>query len=88
MGDRVLRDHSQSCEHENGNKLGHYIDGQRHATITGLQSSWCPGGREVTIDYEAAVDALDTNTDHAGPPTWEDMVAAVRVIVDAALGEV
>ena len=54
MADRVLRDHSEPCEHKtdypDGFTLmvsyysGHWIKGE---------GEWCSGGREVTIDYEA-----------------------------------
>jgi len=41
-----LRDHSKPCEH-----------GKRHTHASippgELIEAWCPGGREVTIDYEA-----------------------------------
>ena len=55
MADRVLRDHSEPCEHKTDYPdgfttmvpyyCGHWIKGE---------GEWCPGGREVTIDYEAA----------------------------------
>ena len=86
MANRVLRDHSEPCEvcrHFSPEVHDGFLKPQRTCL-----SCHGAGGREVTIDYEAAVDALDTNTDHAGPPTWEDMVAAVRVMVAAALGDV
>ncbi len=55
MADRVLRDHSEPCGHKTDYPdgftsmvpyyCGHWIKGE---------GEWCPGGREVTIDYEAA----------------------------------
>ena len=48
MADRVQREHSESCEH--GQTGCHNVtspDSPRYHEV-------CPGGREVTIDYEAA----------------------------------
>ncbi len=78
MADRVLRD---QCEH------GRYDE---HRVSVGWDVEPCPGGREVTIDYEAAAEALevwakaDQLADKAG--RWAATVEAV----DAALpdGEV
>ena len=43
MAERVLRDHSQPCEH---GFTGY------HGAFQGDGESSCPGGREVTIDNE------------------------------------
>ena len=83
MADRVLRDHSEPCEHKTDYPdgftsmvpyyCGHWIKGE---------GEWCPGGRAVTIDYEAAAATLALSS-HLHPP-WDYIVAAV----DAALGKV
>ena len=62
MADRVLRDHTQPCKHA-GDMVGgldqNYYEG--HIIIDGDGPGlWCPGGREVTIDYEAAGRYLST----------------------------
>ncbi len=72
MANRVLRD---QCEH--GRYDAHWewifdIDGRGHKKS-------CPGGREVTIDYEAAAHALGLSLDDQEP----DAVMA-RAAVDAA----
>ncbi len=64
MADRVLRD---QCEH------GRY-DAHRWQF-----NPPCPGGREVTIDYEAAETCLRDRTD--------DTFLTVREIIDAAIGD-
>ncbi len=80
MADRVLRDHAQSCEHGDKMVSGIYIG---HPGETD-DDPWCPGGREVTIDYEAAQRMLDI-IDQLVPPlrTADD----ARPIVDAALSD-
>ena len=52
MADRVLRDHSQPCGDplDEGGRY-QYTDG-----TWGCDAMGCPGGREVTIDYEAAIE--------------------------------
>ena len=71
-----LRDHSQPCEH--GFDQYHWL----------LDGNLCPGGRIVTIDYEAAetellatVFMLDKGDSRANP------VDAARAIIAAALGD-
>ena len=81
MADRVLRDHTQPCEHKTDYPdgftslvpyfCGHWVKGE---------GEWCPGGREVTIDYEAATHAFVLALDDQEP----DAVMA-RAAVDAAL---
>ena len=62
MGERVLRDHSEPCKHYDPVIAGpdpskDQISGQTyllgHVVIGSPGGFWCPGGREVTIDYEA-----------------------------------
>ncbi len=82
MADRVLRDHSQPCEHS-----------EFYRFKIGYPELWCcrvadcPGGREVTIDYEAVVDHL-----LAGAPdgildemSREEWLKYAKPLVDAAL---
>ncbi len=62
MAERVLRDHSQPCKHApDGYKKvwgdGFHI-GHEYQWAPG-HSGWCPGGREVTIDYKAANEELN-----------------------------
>ena len=77
MDDRVLRDHSEPC---------HHADSRRHPRATGpwkCDLPHCPGGQEVTIDYEAAADKIDELLNELG------LVGAVSnfagKILDAAL---
>ena len=80
MADRVLRDHSQPCGHKTDYPdgfttmvpyyCGHWIKGE---------GVWCPGGREVAIDYEAAIELARTFRN------LEWNARAVRVVVDSAL---
>ena len=76
MGERALRDHSQPCNH---------IDyaTRRVDLDNGWRCGWdeCPGGREVTIDYEAAIELARTFRNLE----WNHR--AVRVVIDAALEE-
>ena len=55
MADRVLRDHSQPCEHASQKVLAERPGKWFSPDGGGWQCSVdsCPGGREVTIDYEA-----------------------------------
>lgn len=46
----------------------------------------CPGGREVTINYEAAADALIERWPDMRPTTRPHWVEWSTAIVDAALG--
>ena len=56
MSERVLRDHSEPCEHyPTGGVAG--LRGPHHSEYWGCDMPRCPGGREVTIDYEAAGEA-------------------------------
>ena len=57
MADRVLRDHSEPCKHapddndtDEDQRHYRYLTGHHRAN-----GEWCPGGREVTIDYEFEV---------------------------------
>ena len=68
MADRVLRD---QCEH------GRYDD---HSTRIAYKWERCPGGREVTIDYEAAANELWKSFKEQA-----DTLEAAKSIVDAAL---
>ena len=80
MADRVLRDHSKPCEH--GRETSHDVPMPVVGHPEKVQLVPCPGGREVTIDYEAAQRMLDI-IDQLVPPlrTADD----ARPIVDAAL---
>ncbi len=88
MAERVLRDHSQSCKHApdgykkvwgDGFHIGHeYQWAPAH-------HAWCPGGREVTIDYEAAGSMLaELRRVHV---VMVDADHSARRIIGAALGE-
>ena len=86
MAERVLRDHSEPCGHYDPVIAGpdpskDQISGQTyllgHVVIGSPGGFWCPGGREVTIDYEAAIKHLRL------PIYWR---AAIIGSVDAALG--
>ena len=82
MADRVLRDHTEPCEHKTDYPdgftsmvpyyCGHWTKGE---------GKWCPGGREVTIDYEAARKVLQS-ADEADRPYF---TVRAKAIVDAAL---
>ena len=48
MANRVLRDHSQPCEHSDPMVSGIYIG---HPGETD-DDPWCPGGREVLLTEE------------------------------------
>ena len=86
-----LRDHSEPCDHApdgykkvwgDGFHIGHeYQWAPAH-------SAWCPGGRKVTIDYEAATLRAAVWVAQVGSAHLP--VGAVSDIVDAALpdGEV
>jgi hypothetical protein len=89
----MLRDHSQPCEHGKRVSHDHMISALEH-----LQ--FCPGGREITIDYEAAgealladlkrrAEALGSIVDPA-PETvafWQlNPIDAAKIVLDAALG--
>ncbi len=74
---KTLRDHSQSCEH-----------GKRHTHASippgEIFEAWCPGGREVTIDYEAAGEMLaELRRIHV---VAVDANHSAQRIVDAAIG--
>ena len=71
MANRVLRDHSQPCEH--GEPRGHLI-----RPFDGPDEHWCPGGRDITIDYEAAKKAAEG---------YELPMSAITGIVVAAIGD-
>ncbi len=77
-----LRDHSEPCKH----KLDSGWD-TAYQTNSVWRCTSCPGGRVVTIDWEAAEDAI---------PDWivqnaamESLIgdALVRLIVEAAIGD-
>ena len=71
-----LRDMNAECEH--GYWGVHELD--RYA---GESQGWCPGGRNITIDYEAARRIVD-ETEIWGPRNRERLA---RRIVDAAVGD-
>ena len=48
MADRVLRDHSQSCEHDGYTTPLERLRGHFLSTTNPDVEQWCPGGREVT----------------------------------------
>ncbi len=81
MGERVLRDHAAECSH--GTKVSHLLGGTH-----GYEESdgvWCPGGREVTIDYEAAGSMLaELRRVHV---VMVDADHSARRIIGAALAE-
>ena len=78
-----LRDHDQPCEHESigsHNVLGDSTTGSSQLPIKG----WCPGGREITINYKAAAaELVSWARETEGERTSG---AAVVDIVNAALG--
>ena len=76
MADRVLRDHHDGklCEH--GKQFSHRIGISYKRWLSGVDVM-CPGGREVTIDYLAAEEALQD---------WNPETTNAKSIVDAALG--
>ena len=74
MADRVLRDHDYECSH--GTKVSHLLTGTH-----GYEESdgvWCPGGRDITIDWEAAKKAAEG---------YELPMSALAGIVVAAIGD-
>ncbi len=73
MADRVLRDHSQRCDH---GFTGY------HGMFQGDGESSCPGGREVTIDYEAAWGYL--RSESARPIDSDELVWIDKVDMLAA----
>lgn len=80
MSELQLRDHSQPCEHEDQDILsrldiGHSLGVHR----------WCPGGREVTIDYKAAEAMFKKFWDRPFGSVHSDLKMATAA-VDAALG--
>ena len=79
MADRVLRDHSKACNHSE-----FYRFKVGYPELWCCRTADCPGGREVTIDYEAATAAIpDWILDELGGSFVPD--AMTRLIVDAAL---
>ena len=74
-----LRDHSQPCEH--GSIHPHWFDDGPMAE----DERSCPGGREVTIDYEAAEAFLVRLYPNMADPTL--MAEVVYPIVAAAIGD-
>ena len=78
--DRVLRDHSKPCGHDMG--AWREWDEQGEGFVWQCTTISCPGGREVTIDYEAARMVLQP-ADEADRPYF---AARAKAIVDAALG--
>ena len=83
MAERVLRDHSEPCEHapddndtDEDQRHYRYLTGHHRAN-----GEWCPGGREVPINYEAAIELARTFRNLE----WNHR--AVRVVIDAALEE-
>jgi hypothetical protein len=75
-----LRDHDQPCEHDR--TVPHHT--KRDSWGYGI-GPWCPGGREVTIDYEAAKREAETWEIHARGIPEIDLLM-FRKMVDAALG--
>lgn len=79
-----LRDHSQPCEHDKAflalNSIGG-LDAQTRAWK--CKDFGCPGGRQVTIDWEAATlrAAIWLTADLVDP------VGAAKDIVAAAIGD-
>ena len=54
MADRVLRDHSEPCEHPEAFRLGH--SGEYSEDVTWrCQVVWCPGGQEVVVSEVVVV---------------------------------
>ena len=81
MADRVLRDHSEPCDHD----ADWYWEGTTERRIYLCNVSVCPGGREVTIDYEAAGSMLaELRRVHV---VMVDADHSARRIIGAALGE-
>ena len=76
-----LRDHSQPCDHD----VDWYWNGTPEQRIYLCNVPTCPGGQEVTIDYEAAGSMLaELRRVHV---VMVDADHSARRIVDAALGE-
>ena len=81
MADRVLRDHTQPC----GDPLDEGGRYQYTDETWGCDAMGCPGGREVTIDYEAAGSMLaELRRVHV---VMVDADHSARRIIGAALGE-
>ncbi len=86
MANRVLRDHSEPCEHapddndtDEDQRHYRYLTGHHRAN-----GEWCPGGREVTIDYEAGLAvARELWTVE---PVWDE--SSFALMLNAALREV
>ena len=73
-----LRDHTQPCKH--GNKS--HCNGSAVTSDVGPDNEFlvaCPGGRDITIDYEAAIELARTFRNLE----WNHR--AVRSVVKAAL---
>ena len=74
-----LRDHSKPCR-EHGLTGVHSYDVMTHPDGSTV-AEFCPGGREVTIDYEAAAVRF-----HKDIIKGAEVRVAARNAVDAALG--
>ena len=90
MANRVLRDHSQPCSHVGAFDSNDWEGGGPEPLWLCDRTLWCPGGREVTINREAAARQLAEALQRWGIrlsdetfqiDEWADSV------VDAALGE-
>ena len=86
-----LRNHGEPCEHcpEGDEDVPAYRLGHSFFYAP-AHSAWCPGGRLVKVDYEAAVEYgtrffQGARAAKRGAPPH--IQAGIRKIVDAALGE-
>ena len=57
MAETPLRDHSEPCGHAGAFDGNDWEGGGPEPLWLCDRPLWCPGGREVTIDYEAAGEA-------------------------------
>ena len=84
VADLVLRNHSGDCIH--GNEASHNIFAEEPGSREVI--GWCPGGREVTIDYEAAVEfakALGLCADDEVDDEPEPFADQVRWVIEVAV---
>ena len=89
MADRVLRDHSQPCEHQWVRRIDPQLGND---PVYGCSEAGCPGGREVTDGT-----LMSLTSSELVPEDWELVQVLVRRGIlahiddgrrgDAALGE-
>ncbi len=64
MRKRLVRDHSQPCEHSKLNAHLVYVRGE----------SWCPGGREIKLEEIYVIDSYDDDSEYIPPGAWSAWV--------------